>query len=1771
MNDQERKYFDALSESRSKDADALDRPNLRGVKKSIVDKYSDQAHFVYELIQNADDAGATEASFEAFEDKLVFSHNGKRHFHVTNPETEGEDYDNHTLGDINAITGIGLSSKSESNKKGNAIGKFGMGFKSIFQYTTTPEIYDPNVSFRIERQIVPKWIGHDYPGRKPDDTLFVFPYNNAEAKRPANDSLEKLRSLLFPTLFLNNLKTISFNSGGGVGEYCKLIESTKEFGKDNNLTLCENIVYTKILETVESTRLLLFSRTDEENHRYSIGFKLDANGRLETSDYKAFCFFPTMHQTNLKFLIHAPFLLTDSREMIKEFEDHNKRMVDKLSDLAHDCWLYMREMRALDGGRLLDDGVLEILPMAEWGHSSFFCQFWEKTAQCFIEEKVLPTDCDYVKRSDAYWPVAKQIPMIFSDQELQKLYCEPDSHWVFRNRWNDPNMDDDLRRFIKNCVKDSPSETSILGKITDRFIEEQSISWLSTFYKWIDDSDERRRKARKLPIFLNQEKKAVAAFDLKDQPILFLPAPGADNYETVNEELWRDANAKELLERYKVAQPSEADLIRCIVDDKLPKCEGEETDLLFKKVIEYYAHLTADAKPRFAADMKGKVVSLACVTLTAEERSYKVASDLYMPSDLIKEFFKGVDNVYLVDTAHYRKLIGEDCWSDFESLLKHIGVAEYPVIKKRQLGYLEMSDFKRCYEELGRRFRSPALSRSWEEKFTVRFIHGGSAFLRRILDEKDADIKKHLSQTLWAVLRHRASCEPNFLVGWHEFQNYGLHREEFDSQQLLELRSEKWIVLDEWTSVAPNELPINKLPKEYDRVSDGDTLVKLLNFLPPEVPAVDQAKVDEEEKKKADAESYAKLSDEQKRTMDLGNEVESLGLTSDDLKDAARRKAERKRNEDLASAAARNFLDDVCQVECENDRLADVEDCDSVENENRICGRGEDKVHVREHDRSFPNTIMGRIEGGVNAIKEAYKSNMPPPPLPDPDEDDEDDDELLPKAIDFGRRIRDREKRQVREIAELERGDELQQAAQISERYSYGWFKNMLELEMLGRAKDDANQRELTISFTRMERETDTERTFVLKRPSRNIPQWLEELSGIPLEMTVGRQTIRPVIEVMSVQSFNLRVKLKATTKLEGVDLQKLIEARIVAQKPAFLMEELKKGLCALPFEDNKNLRNDLTEKIEFIFGPPGTGKTTFLAGDRIIPIMLREKNNRVLVLAPTNKAADVLTSRIISKMGDDTSYRNWLIRFGATLDESLEKTGVCPGKDVDLKKYPRHTVITTIARFPYDFCITGNSVPQKLVDQEWDYVIIDEASMIPLVSIIYPLYRKKTAQFIIAGDPFQIEPIITSDLWKDENIYTMVGLRDFANPKTVPHEYKVVKLTTQYRSIPSVGNIFSQYRYGGILTHMRQEKSRQALQVTGIPEIRPLTIIKFPVRPYESIYRLKQLGLKGGSSYQIYSALFAYEFVCAIARKMEDQKAKFRIGIISPYRAQADIVQRLVEATKLPDYVQVSAGTVHGFQGDECEMIVSLFNPPPGISGRKGSFVNKKNVINVAVSRARDYLVVMMPDDDTPNIGNMYEVRKIEALMRKDADNFVVHKAFAIEDWICNNPRFIEENSFSTGHQAVNVYGVPEKRYEIRTEDTAVDIQIHEGARIVAPIRENDDAVSCDNSVGEKHPVPSSNEMSSIKAFVDFALRSNRNVLEEAKKYAFAVSKVAAANNKNDRSTAIVAGFEMKKHRNALDACVQAFQKIQCVKIDANIAIAALVNALMTDVRKRK
>ena len=87
--------------------------------------YNDPSHFIYEILQNAEDAkdekvkGAKKVEFKLFEDKLDIYH-------------DGADFD---FEDIEGVTGVGISKKKDDL---TAIGKFGVGFKSVFAVTETP-------------------------------------------------------------------------------------------------------------------------------------------------------------------------------------------------------------------------------------------------------------------------------------------------------------------------------------------------------------------------------------------------------------------------------------------------------------------------------------------------------------------------------------------------------------------------------------------------------------------------------------------------------------------------------------------------------------------------------------------------------------------------------------------------------------------------------------------------------------------------------------------------------------------------------------------------------------------------------------------------------------------------------------------------------------------------------------------------------------------------------------------------------------------------------------------------------------------------------------------------------------------------------------------------------------------------------------------------------------------------------------------------------------------------------------------------------------------------------------------------------------------------------------------------------------------------------------------------------------------------------------------------------------------------------------------------
>ena len=112
--------------------------------------YSDSNHFMYELLQNAKDERADKIVIEYYADKLVFYHNG-------DPFDEA---------DVRGVSSMLMGTKDRADAQ--TIGRFGMGFKSVFKYTYQPEIYSDDEAFKIIRYLLPVEIteGWDFEAAK---------------------------------------------------------------------------------------------------------------------------------------------------------------------------------------------------------------------------------------------------------------------------------------------------------------------------------------------------------------------------------------------------------------------------------------------------------------------------------------------------------------------------------------------------------------------------------------------------------------------------------------------------------------------------------------------------------------------------------------------------------------------------------------------------------------------------------------------------------------------------------------------------------------------------------------------------------------------------------------------------------------------------------------------------------------------------------------------------------------------------------------------------------------------------------------------------------------------------------------------------------------------------------------------------------------------------------------------------------------------------------------------------------------------------------------------------------------------------------------------------------------------------------------------------------------------------------------------------------------------------------------------------------------------
>lgn len=340
-----------------------DTIDIRSMFEASKKMYSDDSAFIFELIQNADDCGAKNIKISIEKEKLYFEHDGR----------------NFELKDIKQIT----KASSEDNEKATdegKIGQFGIGFKSVFNITTTPEITSGKYKFQIKDYVIPYFLVPDIDSECSDfsysesnNTVIELPFIDFNKYEITKKRLESMSDKHI--LFLNNVICVEISINDETRVIRKENISNDLFGDNENLKKYEEVLDSEKITLVNiidkyyliSSGLVLSPSEDEEKFYRNIKIAFEMN--KENSKYtfvpakesNYFVFFPTNTPTGLNFYIQGKYTVGMNRKELNNanqdfFKDINNANIIKIT-----CRLLQRTLDIFSQFGLTNKELLNVI------------------------------------------------------------------------------------------------------------------------------------------------------------------------------------------------------------------------------------------------------------------------------------------------------------------------------------------------------------------------------------------------------------------------------------------------------------------------------------------------------------------------------------------------------------------------------------------------------------------------------------------------------------------------------------------------------------------------------------------------------------------------------------------------------------------------------------------------------------------------------------------------------------------------------------------------------------------------------------------------------------------------------------------------------------------------------------------------------------------------------------------------------------------------------------------------------------------------------------------------------------------------------------------------------------------------------------------------------------------------------------------------------------------------------------------------------------------
>ena len=390
-------------------------------------------------------------------------------------------------------------------------------------------------------------------------------------------------------------------------------------------------------------------------------------------------------------------------------------------------------------------------------------------------------------------------------------------------------------------------------------------------------------------------------------------------------------------------------------------------------------------------------------------------------------------------------------------------------------------------------------------------------------------------------------------------------------------------------------------------------------------------------------------------------------------------------------------------------------------------------------------------------------------------------------------------------------------------------------------------------------------------------------------------------------------------------------------------------------------LENIFNNPLNLIQGPPGTGKT-FLSSFIIYNIFKnrKEKDNKILVCAPSNSASDNISSYLI-RINNMTNNQMKILRIYAKTREYIQVN-----KDIEkisLHKLLKQKLGDNLEDFDkseieketkkiinaHDIIIStcSTSGDDRIKNENFPFVLIDEATQCCELEAMIPIVHG-CSHLTLIGDQKQLGPIVLHPQAEKYGMNVSLFERML---KLYPQLFTM--LTIQYRMHPEILKFPSEQFYENKIENKSNLINERKLSEEFNKSM------KWPIKDIPLLFihcEGKEKIITGSKSK--YNEDEANLVVLYIERLVQLGINLNDIGVITPYIAQIEKIKSLLKEKKVININNLKISSVDGFQGGEKKFII--LNNVRSNEGNNIGFLKDYRRLNVSITRAINGMIVI-------------------------------------------------------------------------------------------------------------------------------------------------------------------------------------------------------------------